>query len=81
MMNPEPFGALVEMIADAVAARLKDSQRPALMTVKETAAYLNRSVRTVYAMVKRKELPSVLQGGRVMLKRADVDRAIEIASQ
>lgn len=72
--------ALADAIADRIIARLNAVQQPALMTVKEAAVYLHRSPRSVYDMVKRGELPHVEQGGRLMLRRVDIDQAIEIAT-
>jgi excisionase family DNA binding protein len=71
--------ALADAIADRVIARMKaeDTDRPALLTVAQAATYLSRSQSAVRAMLAKGVLPCVRQGGRVMLRRSEVDRAIE----
>jgi excisionase family DNA binding protein len=71
--------ALADAIAERVIARMRTegADRPALLTVAQAAAYLSRSQSAVRVMLAKGVLPCVRQGGRVMLRRSEVDRAIE----
>jgi excisionase family DNA binding protein len=71
--------ALADAIADRVIARMKaeSADQPALLTVAQAAKYLSRSPSAVRVMIAKGVLPCVRQGGRVMLRRSEVDRAIE----
>ena len=71
--------ALADAIAERVIAymRAESGNRPALLTVAQAATYLSRSPSAVRVMIAKGILPCVRQGGRVMLRRADVDLAIE----
>ena len=79
MMNPEPFGALVEMIADAVVERLKSNSNPQrLLTVAEAAAYLRRTPRALRHLIAAGTVPAVREGRSVRLDRRELDRWIEL---
>lgn len=79
--------AIVEMLAKAVAeevaAKLKDQLarpyaiKPALLTVKQAAAYLGRSEQSIQHLIFQKDLPVVRVGRRVHLDRRDLDAWIE----
>ena len=45
---------------------------PVLLTVPETAALLRTTVKAVYAMVERRQLPGVVRLGRRVLIRSEV---------
>ena len=45
---------------------------PVLLTVPETAALLRTTVKAVYAMVERRQLPGVVRLGRRVLVRSEV---------
>ena len=68
---------LADAIAQRVIDRLKAEQEPIFIDAKETARRLGRSVRSVHQLAKDGIIPSVRQGGRVMFRWADVERAIE----
>jgi excisionase family DNA binding protein len=75
---------MVHLFADAIAERLFErmaAQGPALLTAKEVAGILRCSPRTVQHRANRGELPSIRQGRFVMFRRADIDRAIEMAAR
>lgn len=79
MTNPNPLGPLVEMIADAVAARLKaDGASQRLLTVPEAAEYLRRTPRALRHLIAAGSVPAVRQGRSVRLDRRELDRWIEL---
>jgi len=45
---------------------------PVLLTVRDAAALLRTSVKAVYAMVERRQLPGVVRLGRRVLIRSEV---------
>ena len=45
---------------------------PVLLTVPETASLLRTTVKAVYAMVERRQLPGVVRLGRRVLIRSEV---------
>lgn len=47
-----------------------------LMTVPEAAAYLRQSTRKTWEDIRVRRLPSIKLGGRVILRRTDVDEAL-----
>ena len=47
------------------------------MTVREVAGYLNVDAKTVYRLVKRRELPGFKVAGTWRFKKDDIDRWIE----
>jgi excisionase family DNA binding protein len=73
----DPFVMLADAIADRVVARLRDLEKPALLSIQEAAKYLGRGPGAVRLLIAKKILPKVEMGGRVMVRRADADRVIE----
>lgn len=77
----------LDLLADAIAERVferlkaEGGERPALFGVKEAAVYLGRSPSAIRNLIGRGVLPCVRQGGRVMLKRVDLDQAIEAQTE
>lgn len=57
-------------------AMSSDDSYGRLLTVKETAEYLNRSVRWVYTVL-RYEIPVVRLGGRILFERSELDKYVE----
>jgi excisionase family DNA binding protein len=80
---PTPIDVLVNAIADQVVARVKaelslqPSVQPALLNVKDAAAYLGRSEQAVQHLIFQRDLPVVRVGRRVHLHRRDLDAWIE----
>ena len=79
----DPFiDALVERVADRVAAKL-ESQRggaasataivPALLNLDQAAAYLGRSRRAIEHLIADRRLRSVRDGARRFVRREDAD--------
>lgn len=62
--------SIVEEIATA-------ATQPALLTVKQAAAYIARSEQAVQHMISNKHLIVVRDGRRVFLRRTDLDEWIE----
>ena len=79
------FDGLAKALASELAERLKPeiarlaspSIQPALLTVKEAALYLGRSVQSLQHLIFDKELPVVRVGRRVHLHKRDLDAWIE----
>jgi excisionase family DNA binding protein len=84
MIDPT-LSILVKAVAAEVASMLKGEMagasvravQPALLNVKQTAAYLGRSEQSVQHLIFQKELPVVRVGRRVHLDRRDLDAWIE----
>jgi excisionase family DNA binding protein len=69
---------VVDMIADAVAERLRRGEEPRLLTVREAARYLRRSERWIRNEVAGGNLQCVREGtGRPRFDRVELDRWIE----
>lgn len=69
---------LADAIAARVAARLRESDEPRLLTVKEAAIYIGRSEKALWHMIGNSSVPVVREGARVHLDRADLDQWIEM---
>ena len=71
----------VDVIAAQVAARMgatpANSPAPDLMTPREAAAYLRCARRRIYDLVSAGRLPRLREGGRLLVRRADLDRLVE----
>jgi excisionase family DNA binding protein len=52
-------------------------QMPSNCTMRETCAYLRLSMPTVYAMVKRGQLESVVIGGKRTIRPGSIKRVLE----
>ena len=72
------LGGLIEMIADAVVAKLRQQGEPRLMTVTEGARYISRSERSVRQMIANGTLPCMREGRAVRLDRQTLDRWIDL---
>jgi excisionase family DNA binding protein len=87
MVSPE----LVNRIAQEVVARVTPlltgdgnpqstkaaGITPRLLTVKEAALYLGRSVSAIYHLIGRREIPVIRRGRHVRLDRLEIDRWLE----
>ena len=51
--------------------------RPDLMTPAEASRYLRCGRRRIYDLVSAGRLPRLREGGRLLLRRADLDRLVE----
>lgn len=78
------FGGLVEMIADAVAARIREPppktvpvQQKRLVTVKEAATYMGCSPRTIRRLIDVGRLERVGTDRFIRIDRVDLDRLID----
>ncbi len=77
MVPNELLDQFAETIATKVAAKLRaDRPTKKLLTVKETAVYLGRSVEAVEHLIARREIPAVRVGRRVHVPVDDLDRWI-----
>jgi excisionase family DNA binding protein len=61
-----------------VAARLRQSEEPRLLTVDEAAAYIRRTPKVLRHIIASGSIPAVREESRVHLDRADLDRWIEM---
>lgn len=77
-MSPtSPLDPLVAAIADAVVERLLRAQRPTLLTIRQTAAELNRSERWVRTEIASGRLECVREGRtRPRIARDSLERYI-----
>jgi excisionase family DNA binding protein len=69
---------LVERISEKIAERI--AYRPShreLLTAKETAEYIGRSLGAVYQLIARGDLPCVRHGRRVHVRLRDLQNWIE----
>jgi excisionase family DNA binding protein len=75
------LGALVELLADRVAARvvehLPEPVEP-YMTVAQAAEYLACPTSRVYELVERRRVRHYRDGRRVLLRREDLDAALTV---
>jgi excisionase family DNA binding protein len=75
------FGGLVEMIADAVAARIMEPPPKTvpvrLVTVKEAATYMGCSPRTIRRLIDGGRLERVGTDRFIRIDRVDLDRLID----
>lgn len=74
--------AIIEAIAERVAEKLEArmNYRPSareLLTVKETAERIERSVGAVHQLISRGELPCVRHGRRVHIRVRDLENWID----
>ena len=86
---PQPgIADAVSKISEQITARIEETViehlehmtppvKPALLTVKDAAAYLGRSEQSIQHLIFTKELPVVRVGRRVHLDRRDLDLWIE----
>jgi excisionase family DNA binding protein len=70
--------ALVDAIAERVAARLNQSKDPRLLNVDEAAAYIGRTPKALRHMIASGAIAVVREGSRLHLDRADLDDWIEM---
>jgi excisionase family DNA binding protein len=86
MMHEQSLAALVSAIAAEVVKQIEPKLasltpnviQPALLTVKQTGAYLGRSEQSVQHLIFEKQIPVVRSGRRVHIRRADLERWIDI---
>jgi excisionase family DNA binding protein len=69
---------LADAIAARVAAQLRQSEEPRLLSVKKAAIYIDRTPKALRHMIGNGTVPVVRQGSRVHLDRADLDQWIEM---
>jgi excisionase family DNA binding protein len=69
---------LADAIAARVAARLRQSEEPRLLSVKEAAMYIGRTPKALWHLIGDGAVPVVREGARVHLDRADLDQWIEM---
>jgi excisionase family DNA binding protein len=83
--NPVTLDSIIDALASAVAAKLRDTLRdssgstsvaPRLLTVDQAAVYLGRSKEAVQHMVAARKLPVVRDGRRVFLDVRELDKWI-----
>jgi len=70
----------LEATLKSVLSKLSQPQpedKPAYMTIKQAAKYLNRAVQTVYNMASKSIVPHYKVNGRLMFKQADLDAYIQ----
>jgi excisionase family DNA binding protein len=70
--------ALADAIASRVVARLNKSEEPRLMSVSEAALYIGRTPKALRHMIAGGTVPTVREGLRVHLDRADLDQWVEM---
>lgn len=74
---------LLDAIAERVAQMLQDAPAtpaaPDFMTADEAAAHLRCDRRRIYDLTGARRLPKFREGGRLLLRRADVYALIEAA--
>jgi excisionase family DNA binding protein len=83
-LNPM-MAAMITQVAQQVASLLRadldrlggSTVQPALLDVKQAAAYLGRTEQSVQHLIFQRDLPVVRAGRRVHLHRADLDAWIE----
>jgi hypothetical protein len=79
--QPNPFGPMVEAIADAVLARLRpalDVQvKQRLFSIDQAAVYLGRTSKAVRCLIDTGAFPTVRTDGRIMLDVRDLDHWID----
>lgn len=68
----------LDAIAVRLAAHLHKSGEPRLMSVKDAAAYIGRSPKALWHLIAKGAIPSIREGNRVHLDRADLDQWIEL---
>jgi excisionase family DNA binding protein len=69
---------LADAIAARVAARLRQSEEPRLLSVKEAAIYIGRTPKALRHMIGNGAVSVVREGSRLHLDRVDLDQWIEI---
>jgi excisionase family DNA binding protein len=74
----EGLDILADAIAARVAARLRQSEEPRLLSVKEAAMYIGRTPKALWHLIGDGAVPVVREGSRVHLDRADLDGWIEM---
>ncbi len=70
--------AVVDLIAERLAARLRLADGPRLLTVAEAAAYIGRTEKAVRHLIANHALPVVREGRALHLDRGDLDRWVEL---
>ena len=54
-----------------------DKMNEEIMTIKEVAKYLKMNEKTIYNLIKKKELPAFKLGGNWRFKKSIIDKWIE----
>ena len=74
----EALNLLVRVLAERLAERLREIDAPRLLTVREVAKYLNRSMRWVQLEIASGRLPAVREGNsRPRIERGALDQWID----
>jgi excisionase family DNA binding protein len=76
-MTNEQFETLAEKVAALMGKALPVADAPDLMTAAEAAQYLRCARRRIYDLMSAGRLPRLREGGRVLVRRADLDRLVE----
>ena len=76
-MTTEQLEAIAEKVAALMGATASTLHTPDLMTPAEASRYLRCGRRRIYDLVSAGRLPRLREGGRLLLRRADLDRLVE----
>ena len=76
-MTTEQVEAIAEKVAARMGAAPANSPVPDLMTPAEAAEYLRCAKRRIYDLASAGRLPRLREGGRLLVRRADLDRLVE----
>ena len=64
---------ITRRVTEALAASLDLRRTPELLTTAQAAEYLNCKPQRIYDLKSRGDLPAFKEGGRVLIRRADLD--------
>lgn len=70
---------LTRRVTEAVARSVEALRVPDLLTTTQAAAYLNCKRQRIYDLRSRGDLPVVREGGRILIRRGDLDALLEEA--
>ena len=77
-LSQNPIDPLADAIARRVVERLQGGEDARLMRIKEAAAYMGISRRTLEGLMAAGRIPTVREGSIVRLDRKDIDQWIEL---
>ena len=64
---------IARRVIEAVATQVQQYRVPDLLTTAQAAEYLNCKPQRIHDLRSRGDLPSFKEGGRVLIRRADLD--------
>jgi excisionase family DNA binding protein len=70
--------AFADAVAARIAARLNMGQEPRLLSVTDAAKYIGRTPKALRHMIANGAIPTIREGGRIHLDRADLDKWIDL---